>query len=376
VSEDWKDVSRDGRDDRARSNAAGRVESLRGGRLGNVRGDDHAHYVGQRDDPNARYARDPGGDVVYDDRWSASHARKLALVEEAEQLAHSSDWKSASAQQRELMTRWKAAGYAGPVTDGELWDAFRQARQTYYDRADRHFKDQDRARERARHEKEALVHAAEGICTSTDWKSAGDRLRELHGQWKSVGSAGREHEERLWRRFKAAGDEFHRRRVEHFAELERKLRANGGAKEQLVTSARRLRTHGDYKAAKGEFRDLMDQWKTIGHAGDREEALWRDFQAAKDALYDAAQAQWRERQWAYVQKVEQRIARHREVIANMESLRSDLMNRRHNVMPGRRELELIEHYDGRIREIEGVITERHGWLNEDVRKLQEAQSRL
>jgi hypothetical protein len=98
--------------------------------------------------------------------------------------------------------------------------------------------------------------------------------------------------------------------------------------------------------------------------------------AAKDALYEAAQAEWRERQWAYVQKVELHIARHREVIANLESLRADLMNRQRNVMPGRRELELIQHYDGRIREIEAAIAQRHGWLDEDVGKLRDARSRL
>ncbi len=373
---DWEDVSQDPRDGRTRSTASGRIESLRDGRLGNIHGDNHAHYVGQRGNPNARYVRDAGGDVVFDDRWARAHECKLGLIEEAEQLARSSDWKTASARQRELMTQWKAAGYAGPVTDGELWERFRRARQDYYDRADQHHKDRARARERALHEKDALIHVAESLSGSSDWKSAGDRLRELHGQWKSVGSAGYEHEERLWSRFKAAGNEFHRRRVEHFADLDRKLSANGSAKEQLVARARRLRSHDDYRAAKEEFRSLMGDWKATGHAGDREELLWRDFMAAKDALYEAAQAQWRERQWAYVQKVELRISRHQDVIARLGSLRSDLMNRRHNVMPGRRELELVEHYDGRIAELDAAIDQRHGWLDEDVQKLLEAKSRL
>lgn len=230
------------------------------------------------------------------------------------------------------------------------------------------------ARERALHEKEALIHTAGSLSGSTDWKSAGDRLRELHSQWKSVGSAG--HEQRLWSQFKAAGDEFYRRRVKHFADLEQKLNANGSAKEHLVARARRLRSYDDYKTAKEEFRSLMDDWKATSHAGDREEALWRDFMAAKDALYEAAQAQWRERQWTYVQKVELRISRHQDVIARLGALRSDLMNRRHNVMPGRRELELIEHYDGRIAELDAAIDQRHRWLDEDVQKLSEAKSRL
>lgn len=111
---DWEDVSQDPSDGRTRSTASGRIESLRGGRLGNTPGDDHAHYVGQRGDPNARYVRDPGGDVLFDDRWSRAQERKLSLVGEAEQLTHSSDWKAASARQRELMTQWKAAGYVAP----------------------------------------------------------------------------------------------------------------------------------------------------------------------------------------------------------------------------------------------------------------------
>jgi cell division septum initiation protein DivIVA len=375
----WQDA-RQGDDPygRSREGRDGRIEALRDGALGNRPTDDHGHVVGRRGDPNAKYVRDPGGDVAFDDRWADAHATKLELIGQAEQLAASTDWKAGVARQRDLMTAWKAAGFAGPVTDQELWQRFDAAR-------DRFFSALGQSQDRARQAKEAIVREAQSIASnasalwnhrSIDWKTDSARLHDLMERWRVAGFAGQDHEQRLWEQFQAARKTFRDAGNRHFEDRDRKVRANAAAKERLVADAQRLGTSSDFKRAKEEWHGLMARWKEVGRAGESEQALWDRFIAAKNALWDAAGAEWRSNQNDYIRRVENRIRDHQDKMARLEALRSDLMNRRHNVQPGRRELELVEHYTTRINELDGFIGERKRWLDEDVRKLIDAKSRL
>ncbi|ORU95091.1 MAG: hypothetical protein A6F71_10520 [Cycloclasticus sp. symbiont of Poecilosclerida sp. M] len=59
----------------------------------------------------------------------------------------------------------------------------------------------------------------------------------------------------------------------------------------------------DEKSSLKEFSDasrkLLNEWKEVGHAGEVESALWRQFKAARDELYDALGAEHRRREEAY-----------------------------------------------------------------------------
>ena len=66
--------------------------------------------------------------------------------------------------------------------------------------------------------KEALAAEAEQIAAeSTAWKAAGDRLKAIVEEWKTIRGIDRKTDEALWPRFAAARDAFGRRRGAHFA---------------------------------------------------------------------------------------------------------------------------------------------------------------
>ena len=88
------------------------------------------------------------------------------------------------------------------------------------------------------------------------------------------GSAGPGYDERLWKRFKAESDQFHQRRLEHLAEVERFNAIKAAAKEQLITEAQKLSSISDYRVAEREYADLVARWREAGHAGSHEESLW------------------------------------------------------------------------------------------------------
>jgi hypothetical protein len=99
--------------------------------------------------------------------------------------------------------------------------------------AERARRDEQRAEQAAR--KEALAVEAEDLAAnSTQWKAAGDRMRAIVDEWRTITGLDRKTDDALWKRYSAARDSFNRRRGAHFAELDRERVGVKEAKEASV----------------------------------------------------------------------------------------------------------------------------------------------
>ncbi|MGV9739538.1 DUF349 domain-containing protein [Nocardia farcinica] len=157
-------------------------------------------------------------------------------------------------------------------------------------------------KERARHEhterKEALCAEAEKIAAeSTQWKAAGDRLREILEEWKTIRGVDRKVDDALWKRYSKAREAFNRRRGAHFAELDRERAAAKARKEELCARAEELSDSTDWVGTAAVFRELLAEWKAAGRAPrEADEALWRRFKSAQDVFFAARNAAVSERE--------------------------------------------------------------------------------
>lgn len=156
-------------------------------------------------------------------------------------------------------------------------------------------REEHRAAQTAR--KEALAAEAEELAgNSTQWKAAGDRLRAILEEWKTITGLDRKTDDALWKRYAAARETFNRRRGAHFAELDRERSAARDAKERLCQRAEELAESTDWSATSAEFRKLLTEWKAAGRAArDVDDALWRRFKAAQDTFFKARNAATAER---------------------------------------------------------------------------------
>ena len=147
------------------------------------------------------------------------------------------------------------------------------------------------AREVARVEalarKTALVEEAEKIAAeSTGWKSAGDRLKEILDEWKTIRGVDKRTDGELWKRFAAARDGFTRRRGAHFATLDGQRKQAQSAKEELVKEAESLSESSEWSATATRLKELMAEWKAAPRAAkEAEQRLWERFRAAQDAFF-------------------------------------------------------------------------------------------
>ncbi|MCV7423288.1 DUF349 domain-containing protein [Mycobacterium yunnanensis] len=155
---------------------------------------------------------------------------------------------------------------------------------------ERQKRDEHRAAQTAR--KEALAVEAEDIAVNaTQWKAAGDRLREILEEWRTVTGLDRKTDDALWKRYSAARETFNRRRGSHFAELDRERVGTRQAKEALCERAEKLADSTDWGATAATFRDMLTEWKAAGRAAkDVDDALWKRFKAAQDKFFKARNA--------------------------------------------------------------------------------------
>ncbi|RSS80341.1 DUF349 domain-containing protein [Streptomyces sp. WAC06614] len=219
---------------------------------------------------------------------------KEDLVDEAEQLAQSDQWRAAGERLRALVDTWKGLPRLDRKSDDELWHRFSHARSAFSKRRKAHFASLDAQREEARRTKERLVAEAEALSKSTDWGPTAARYRELMADWKAAGRAQREAEDDLWNRFRGAQDIFFAARSEVFAERDAEQVENLKLKEELAEEAEKLVPVTDLKAARAAFRSVNERWEAIGHVPrDARSRVEGRMHAVERAIQEAEEAEWR-----------------------------------------------------------------------------------
>ena len=92
--------------------------------------------------------------------WAANQARKEALCTRAEELASSMEWERAASEIRRLQSEWKTVGPVRRTKSEALWQRFRGACDTFFDR----YKRRDQIELEARQaDREALVAELESL---------------------------------------------------------------------------------------------------------------------------------------------------------------------------------------------------------------------
>lgn len=223
-----------------------------------------------------------------------SKARKETIVEEAERLAASTDWRTGANRLRDLLEEWKGLPRLDRSTDDALWRRFSSARTTYTRHRKAHFAQQHEKREGARAIKEKLADQAEALADSTEWGPTAGRFRDLMREWKAAGPAPRDIDEALWKRFRGAQDTFFGNRDAANAELDKEYAANAEVKDALLVEAEALLPVKDLEAAKKAFRDISERWDAAGKVPrDRMKELEGRIRKVEQAIRGAEDDQWK-----------------------------------------------------------------------------------
>jgi hypothetical protein len=248
-----------------------------------------------------------------------ARAAKQRIVDEAERLANSEDWRVTGERLRDLVEEWKGIARLDRKSDDELWHRFSQARSAFAKRRKSHFAKLDSERDAVRQRKEQLIAEAEELADSTDWNATSNRYRELMRQWKAAGRAQRDVDDALWARFRAAQDTFFAARNSVFAERDAQLRDNQKVKEEILADAERLVPVHDIKAARAALREIHDRWEAAGMVPrEAKPALEGRLHAVERAVQEAQDAEWQRTNPEARARAEATVAQLRGLIESLE----------------------------------------------------------
>lgn len=143
-----------------------------------------------------------------------NYKQKLAIVEEAEMLSSSTQWKETAQRFDELQRLWDSIGRAPEAYNDELWKRWRAAKNTFFEAKRKHAKEYLQSLQQNYERKKALTERAEHLAESNNWGAATAELTQMMIEWKTIGPIPKEYGDELWERFNLARKKFFNRKDE------------------------------------------------------------------------------------------------------------------------------------------------------------------
>ncbi len=227
--------------------------------------------------------------------WAENLAKKEALCARAEALASSTDWERAAAEIRQLQAAWKTIGPVRRNKSEAIWQRFRAACDTFFDR----YKRRDQIELETRQaDREALVAdleslvPPEGESQPTGRATLLEQVRALRSRWNQSTPVVRHGADPLSGRFVAALERLLAANPEPFRGTELDVEANRQKMEKLCQRVEGFLNDGagpplsSSQALAAMLREALAANTIGGRAG--EESKWR---AMADDVRQA-QASW------------------------------------------------------------------------------------
>jgi hypothetical protein len=113
--------------------------------------------------------------------------KKVTLCERAEALMNSEDWKKTTDQLINLQKEWKTVGPVSRKDSDNIWNRFRKACDTFFNRKEEHFANIDSVYEKNLEEKKALIEEIKAFTISDDMQDSLAKLKEFQRRWSEIG---------------------------------------------------------------------------------------------------------------------------------------------------------------------------------------------
>lgn len=221
---------------------------------------------------------------------------KISICQTAEALTTEEDVVEAFRQLQQLHNEFREIGPVAQELREEVWTRFKTA-STTINRRHQEFFEEKKEQERINLEKKsALCEQIENIdytkLTSYQaWNETTQKILNLQAEWKEIGFAPQKMNLKIFERFRAACDEFFKRKSDYYKEVKNALAANLEKKKQLCEIAEQLKDSDDWKATADKLTKLQKEWKETGPVAQKHsEAVWKRFVAACDEFFERRNA--------------------------------------------------------------------------------------
>lgn len=216
----------------------------------------------------------------------------LHLCEAAEKLAEEEDVISAFHQLQKLHQEYRETGPVAKEQREEVWNRFKAASSVVNRRHQQHFEEIKEKEQRNLDEKTVICEIVEAMeydkmTTFQHWHDKTEEILALQAKWKTIGYAPQKLNTKIFERFRAACDEFFKKKTEYFKTLKSGMNENLEKKRALCEQAEALKDSTDWKATSEILSKLQKDWKKIGPVSKKySEPIWKRFVSACDYFFD------------------------------------------------------------------------------------------
>jgi hypothetical protein len=199
-----------------------------------------------------------------------NHLAKTALCEKAEDILHLEnntikDWQQNTDQITELLKVWKTIGPAPRKQNDEIWDRFKSSLDTFFAGKKEYFQKIKEEQLNNYNLKLDLCAQSEALKTSTDWRKTTQELIRLQNEWRNIGPVPRKLSDKIWKRFRAACDEFFNAKSTFFSNVGKTEAENLKLKEDLIKTVEEFAFGEDKTANLDTLKGFQRDWTEIGH---------------------------------------------------------------------------------------------------------------
>jgi hypothetical protein len=229
------------------------------------------------------------------DREQENLQAKTALCEAVEAIDFASlktfrDWDEKNKEIIRLQQKWKTLGFAPKKFNVKIFERFRSACDTYFNKKTEFYKTVKGEMEKNFEQKKALCEQAEALKESTDWKTVTDKMITLQKEWKKVGPVGHKYSDAIWKRFISACDYFFEQKNKSTSSQKGTEQANLAAKKSLIEKINRLESTKPETEALSLLRKYITEWNAVGFVPFKEkDRIHKEFREAVDKQFDRLQ---------------------------------------------------------------------------------------
>jgi len=196
------------------------------------------------------------------------------------------EWMEKTTISNELMESWKKIGHVPMAAREQVWNEFKDARNTFYTNKNQFFKTLHTERNNNLKAKESLCEIAESIANQPiDWAKQTDELKKLQESWKKIGPAPDKVNDAIWKRFRSACDLFFEKKAERYASVKEEQEKNLALKNDLIQKLESLLTQ-ELSNPFQDLKQIQNEWSAIGYVPNAsKDAVHKKYTELLDKLY-------------------------------------------------------------------------------------------
>ena len=190
--------------------------------------------------------------------------KKRTLIEKAKELGalipqDAKAWEAKTQQFKKLQEEWKKAGPVAKNISDEVWAEFRTHFDAFFDKRKAFLATEKKKWKVNADAKQAIVDKAKALVENVAENGNPQLIKQLQGEWKKIGHAGRFAEQKLWKKFRQQCDAFFDQKNAAKNELFEEEKKNLKLKKDLIkafTSKKEVDFDG--------LKSFIDEFQQIG----------------------------------------------------------------------------------------------------------------